>query len=135
MKKHFFILTLLFVFGIGFANTPMTNISEALIDNDPEVKVELVFNSIEDAENFNINKFEKGDFSYLTEMYGEDCTVTGSVSVTVKGTVGSSVFGGSVEVSATVTLSVTASCAEIDAALDAALASARAAALRQIQDK
>lgn len=134
MKKHFLIFTLLFVFGISFANTNFvesSNIAEK-IENNEEINIDLTFNSIEELKNFKPESFRFDGFSF-SENLDEDCEASATVSVTVEGEVGIPGVG-SVGVSATVSITVTATCAEIADAITGALATARSAALSQIMN-
>ena len=140
MKKIIFILSFVLVSTVGFSqkeslrNSHNNNLTEIDVDKDSEIRLNYTFNNVESLKAFNTEKIGEINYKpyYSISDNGKNCEVTGSISITVSGSMGSSLIGGELEASVTVTLSVTASCSEIAGALKELAATAKSIALAQL---
>jgi len=138
MKKIIFIISFVLVSTVGFSqkeslkNSLSDTHTETVVDESPEIHLNYTFNNVESLKSFNTEKIGEINYEPYYNNNGENCEVTGNISITVSGSLGSSLLGGGIDASVTVSLSVTASCSEIAEALKNLAATAKAIALAQL---
>jgi len=136
MKKIIFTLSLILLTSIGYSQKNQIDLS--LVNNTKELNVQPTdkvnisysFADAKELKEFDLESSIDNLYNDVVFNTEQNCEVTGSIEVTVSGTVGVGVAAVEIEVS--ITLSVTASCSEIAGALRRLAGTARSIALAQL---